>query len=138
MGNPSPIRVPSNVSNVKTIPDVVRYVSSCIQEMATQFNTLIANKDVWGVVGNTGFIGVTGSGNFIPSLLATGVYWVGFREPYFTSPTVLVSPTDVTVSVVWSLQGVTLTGFRLNISTWSANASTNNAFHFIAKGARNG
>lgn len=136
MGNPSPIRVPSNVSNVKTIPDVVRYVSSFIQDMAAQFNTLIANKDVFGVVGNTGFIGATGSGNFVPSLLATGVYWVSFREPYFVPPSVVVTLSRTPSSVISSISGVTNSGFQMNVAHSSSQTAFNCEFHFHVKGVR--
>lgn len=136
MGNPSPLRLPSDFGSLNTIPEVVRYVSAFAKEVSIQFNNILGNKDVWGALGISGAIGTTGSGNFIPSLVATGIYWVRFREPYFVPPTVLVAPTDVAASVVWALQGVTNTGFQVNIATWSANTNTNNAFHFLARGPR--
>lgn len=130
------LQVPSDFSGVRNIADVVRFLSAFSQQVSQQFNLLVGVKDVYGVVSASGLIGATGSGNFGASLLTTGGYWIAFRQPFFLPPAVVAAPVDVAVSVIWALQGVTNTGFRMNIANWSANAAVNNAFHFHAKGAR--
>lgn len=136
MASQQPIQVPSNVSQIKTLPDVIRFLGAFAIEVSTKFNTMVSIRSVYGVVGVSGTVGITGSGNFSPSLISTGAYWIAFRESFFLAPTVVAAPTDVAVSVIWALQGVTNTGFRMNIATWSANANVNNAFHFIARGPK--
>lgn len=133
MGNPSPLRLPNDFGSLKTIPEVVRYVTAFAKEVSIQFNTLLGNKDVWGSVGISGTVGATGSGNFVPSLLAAGSYWISFREPYFVPPVCSVTP--ATTSAAVSVSGVTTVGFSV-LTTNLSGTLTNVPFHFMTKGVR--
>lgn len=136
MGNPSPIQVPSDLSNIETISDVVRYFSAAVGQITSQFNSLLANKDIYGSVSATGFVGFTGSGNFGVSFVSAGVYFVSFRQPYSFPPSVVIAPqTTNATMIVFGVSGVTTSGFSVNMNT-SGGSAVNNPFHFHAKGAR--
>jgi len=133
MGNPSYIQVSSNFSNIKTIPDVVRYLSALAQTITSEFNSLVGNKDVYGGIGNTGFIGFTGTGNYGVSFVSTGTYYLGFREAFAFPPSVVM--TAASAAVICSSSGVTTSGFTVLTHNTSA-ALVNAPFHFHVKGAR--
>jgi hypothetical protein len=132
MGTPAPIQVPSNFSNIKTQADVLRFLSSFSSDVATQFNTLIANKELYGAVGISGAVGITGSGNFSPSLISTGLYWVAYREPFKLSPSVFL--TSGAASTIISM-GSTGTGFLATVQNL-AGTLVNSNFNFLVKGQR--
>src|SRR5688572_1905892 len=111
MGVQSPIQVPAAVSQLKTLPEVVRFLGAFALEVAGKFNSLVANKETYGSVGGSGLVGVTGSGDFGASFVGTGTYYVGFRVPFFTRPVALATAEGNSCYAVAS--GVTTTGFTV-------------------------
>lgn len=134
MGNISPISVPSNVSNLQTLPDVVRYLAAFADQITAQFNNLVGIKDCYGAIGATGVIGFTGSGNFGVSLVSAGSYYLAFRQPFSFPPSVVVTP--ATTAVIFCVAGVTTSGFQVFSTTVGNSTLINAPFHFQVKGAR--
>lgn len=134
MANVGPLQIFSDLSQVKTFPDLVRFLSAFTAQVSTQFNNLISNRTVYGYVSASGIVGI-GSGNFGVSLIGTGRYFIRPREPWFTYPAVTVTPNaGVDLSAVAASLGNT--GFLVYI--YSAGSLTSCAFSFNATGARNG
>lgn len=133
MGVQAPIQVPSAVSNLKTLPEVVRFLGAFAIEVATKFNSLVANKECYGAFSGTGIIGVTGSGDFGVSFVSTGIYWVAFRVPYFTRP--VVQATASAAPFLASAEGITTTGFSVRTVDVNGNL-LNIPVDFFAKGPK--
>lgn len=135
MANFGPIQVPSNLSNLKTLPDIVRFLSAFSAQIASAFNGLIATKGVWGVIGASGNV-LSGSDNFGASLVSTGNYHIAYREPYRLLPaTVATAHNDVNSQPTARIAGSTLGSIDIQCTNGS-NAVVNNRFSFIVQGAR--
>jgi hypothetical protein len=122
----------SDFSNLKDFPQVQRFLSSFCVDVRDRVNRLIAIKDTYGAIGGTALIGVTGSGNYGASFISTGTYWIGFREPYVSPPSVVA--TAEIGNVIASVGGVTTTGF--GVLCYSSGALYNSGFNFHAKGSK--
>jgi hypothetical protein len=127
--NVSPITNYANVSNLKTIPDITRFLSAFCQQIGTQFNNLLSTRLVSGAVSNTGTIlsGITNAA-FGVSFVSAGVYYIKFVSPFHARPSVLVS-SESNGSVICYASGVTTTGFTVG-------ANSNFQFSFLAIGGR--
>lgn len=133
MANTGPIQVPSNLSQLSTLPDLVRFVSSFATQAASQFNGLFATKTAWGAIGISGVI-AAGSGNYGASLVSTGTYYIKFREDFSQRPVAAV--TSEQVLAVPQITGATLSGFQVLMTAAGATVGVNAPFSFIAMGAR--
>lgn len=134
MGNPSPVVVPSDLSNIKTVPELVRFLSACLKDLTSQFNTLLSNKEIYGSIGTSGTIGFTGSGNYGVSLIGTGSYYVSFREAFKLTPAVYVTPHIGSALVIANVTPAT-TGFLATIQNTST-VLVNSNFSFLVKGTK--
>lgn len=128
------VQVFSDLSQIKTVNDVVRFLSAFCSQTAEKVNALVAAKDVFGSVGNTGVIGVTGSANWGASYVSTGTYFLSFREPYARPPATVATP--ATAAVLLSVSGVTNTGFTVLSVDATSLGLVNSEFHFHAKGSK--
>lgn len=90
MANAGQISSASNLTNIKTLPDLVKYISAFTIDVTTQFNHLISNKLVWGAVGQSGNI-ISGSPNFGVTILATGIYSIFFRQAFTKRPAITIN-----------------------------------------------
>ncbi len=131
MANFGPIQVPSDLSNIQTFPDLVRFVSAFVSQAAGQYNGLFANKTVRGSIGLSGTI-VTGSSNFGCSITATGSYFIAFREAFSVRPTVTYG-----CETLGLVRGASfgLSGFFV-LTTGTTGVLQNLPFSFIAEGGR--
>lgn len=137
MANFGPIQAPSNLSNVTTLPDLIRYVSTFASQVSDSFNGLIKQKSAWGVIGFTGTI-ISSSNNFGASFVGAGLYYVVFRQPFIRAPSVVLTPwtTGGTDRPVARIDGVTTTGFAVSTVLGAGSGTpTNLQFNFIAMGA---
>lgn len=132
MSKVGPIQVPSNLSNLSSQADIVRYFSAFASQVASSFNALLSVKTWWGAVGVTG-TSVGGSSNYSASLIATGHYHVQFRKAASIRPSVLSAPEAAATLSYQS--GVTLSGFDTFVTDLSGNPK-NAQFSFIATGGR--
>jgi hypothetical protein len=87
----NPIQVPSDLSNLKTFPDLARFLSAFCAKVATEINSLVSQKTIWGVVGASAGISF-GSGNFSATLASFGLFHIQFRQAYNTVPSVQAHP----------------------------------------------
>lgn len=130
------IQVPSNLSNLKTFPDLTRFLSAFTAQVADAFNGLVSTKDVWGTIGVSGAI-LSGSGNFGASLVSTGNYHIAYREPFFKLPTPLVAPfsSSLVAFPFARIAGSTLGAVDI-LCVNSSNVAVNNPFSFFVSGVR--
>jgi hypothetical protein len=133
MAKTGPIQVPSNLSNIDSFPDLVRFVSAFATQVVKQFNGAFATKTVWGVIGVSGTV-IAGSSNFGASLVSLGNYHVTFREAYAGRPAV-VPGAELLASNIY-VSGVTTTGFDLSAFNAAGTSFHTQQFSFIATGAR--
>lgn len=134
MANFSKIQVPSNLSNLSTLPDIIRYFSAFASQVADSFNGLAAQKSVWGTIGFTGTVvtGVTTS--FGASFVGTGLYYIAFRQPFGRQPAVTLGPWSLNGINFGEISGASTTGFSVRTTDNLGNAA-NVQFSFIAMGA---
>lgn len=133
MANFGPIQVPSNLSNLKTPADIVRFLSAFTAQVANQFNASLSQKTVAGVVGISGGVSFGGAG-FNASLSILGLYSVHFRVPFVSGPAVTI--TTIGSGIAYAT-GTTTTGFSVNLLTAAGVPTAQNApFSFVAVGGR--
>lgn len=132
MANTGPIQVPSSLSNLKTFPDLVRFLSSFTSQVAGQFNNMLSNKSAWGVVDASANV-LSGSDNFGASLISPGEFWIAFREG-LSSPASAVATPSIAGFVMTA--GTTLSGFNVKTRASIGGAATSIPFSFIATGAK--
>ena len=134
MANVGPIQVFSSLSNVKTIPDLVRFLSAYTSQVSQQFNNLISSKTVWGVVGVSGAVLAGNTMSFGVSFMGTGKYYVGFSRPMSIRPAVAFSAETYPALSV-GMTAATTAGF-MALPFNSIGGNVNSQFSFIATGGK--
>ena len=134
MANVGPIQTFSSLSNVKTIPDLVRFLSAYTSQVSQQFNNLISSKTVWGVVGISGAVLAGNTMSFGVSFVGTGKYFIGFTRPMSIRPAVSFSPETSAVIAV-GMTSASTAGF-MALPFNNVGGSVNSQFSFIATGGK--
>ncbi len=122
--NVGPIQVFSSLGNLEKLPDVVKYLSSFSQQVASQFNNLLSNRMLSGVISSSGTV-VIGE-NFGATFLgtATNLYYIKFGTPFTQRPSVLVSSETTVVAFGTS---VSVLGFAVSVTAGTP-------FSFLVRG----
>lgn len=142
-----PIQVPSNLLNVKTFPDVVRFLSAFTSQAASKFNALIAERreegtsaglHSWAYVNANGTLRFS-SGSVSATLTATGFYSVFFGLTFGAGPAVIPTPAGASLAanrIAIGVVGATLGRADVYINDGGPGGGTprNSDFMFIARG----
>ncbi len=122
MSNVGPIQTFTNLTNLKNISDITRFLTAFTSQVGMQFNNLLSNRFISGAVSSTGTV-VAGA-NYGVSFVSAGSYYIKFSPAYTQRPSVIVSSETATSAYP---NGVTTIGF-------SVTAAANTAFSFICRG----
>lgn len=136
-----PVQVPSNFTNVKTFPDLVRYVSSFTSNLARQFNELVSRRDVVDARFASAIVNSDGSATYLfgiqgATLLSAGRYRVFFESDFSAPPAVTPGLGANAITgpyATWT--GVTLTQVDVSVFT-SAGVATSCTFSLSVQGKR--
>lgn len=125
MANVGPLQLFTNVANLKTIPDITRFLTAFCTQVKIQFNNNISTKQIAGIVSGSGT--VVGGSFFAASMMSSTSFYVIFDNPFSHLYSVVASPNA-------KANAFAILGQSLNSFTYTG--SSNTGFGFLAMGAR--